>query len=129
MERIQIKCKQAQKEIKKFDCPNLIIFPGNHDYRHTGYLLFRKFFPYSNQIYEFSDIVILTVGTARPDRDEGEVGHRQNVWMEEMLRKYDDKKKCSNASSFDCYTVNIKTTYPRDMKTFGSIVCDATPVM
>jgi 3',5'-cyclic-AMP phosphodiesterase len=85
--------QQAQKEIKKFDCPNLIIFPGNHDYRHTGYLLFRKFFPYSNQIYEFSDIVILTVGTARPDRDEGEVGHRQNVWMEEMLRKYDDKKK------------------------------------
>ncbi|MGC2427965.1 MAG: metallophosphoesterase, partial [Nitrososphaeraceae archaeon] len=77
--------QQAQKEIKKFDCPNLIIFPGNHDYRHTGYLLFRKFFPYSNQIYEFSDIVILTVGTARPDRDEGEVGHRQNVWMEEML--------------------------------------------
>jgi 3',5'-cyclic-AMP phosphodiesterase len=85
--------QQAQKEIKKFDCTNLIVFPGNHDYRHTGYLLFRKFFPYSNQIYEFSDIVILTVGTARPDRDEGEVGHRQNVWMEEMLRKYNDKKK------------------------------------
>jgi 3',5'-cyclic-AMP phosphodiesterase len=85
--------QQAQKEIRKFDCPNLIIFPGNHDYRHTGYLLFRKFFPYSNQIYEFSDIVVLTVGTARPDRDEGEVGHRQNVWMEETLRKYDDKKK------------------------------------
>jgi Icc protein len=85
--------QQAQKENRKFDCPNLIIFPGNHDYRHTGYLLFRKFFPYSNQIYEFSDIVVLTVGTARPDRDEGEVGHRQNVWMEETLRKYDDKKK------------------------------------
>jgi hypothetical protein len=31
------------------------------------------YFPYSNQIYEFSDIVILTVGSARPDRDEGEV--------------------------------------------------------
>ncbi len=85
--------QQAQKEIKKFSCRNLIIFPGNHDYRHTGYLLFKKFFPSSGQIYEFGDIVVLTVGTARPDRDEGEVGHRQNLWVEDTLRKYDNKKK------------------------------------
>ena len=25
--------KKAQDEIKKFDCKNIIIFPGNHDYR------------------------------------------------------------------------------------------------
>jgi 3',5'-cyclic-AMP phosphodiesterase len=85
--------QQAQKEIKKFNCHNLIVFPGNHDYRHTGYLLFRKFFPSSNQIYEFDDAVVLTVGTARPDRDEGEVGHRQNLWVEDTLRKYDNKRK------------------------------------
>lgn len=29
--------KTAQKEIQRFDCPNIIILPGNHDYRHTGY--------------------------------------------------------------------------------------------
>jgi 3',5'-cyclic-AMP phosphodiesterase len=85
--------QQAQKEINRFNCPNLIIFPGNHDYRHTGYLLFKKFFPSSRQIYQFSDdIIVLTLGTARPDRDEGEVGHRQNVWMEDVLSssKYDN---------------------------------------
>jgi 3',5'-cyclic AMP phosphodiesterase CpdA len=85
--------QQAQKEINRFNCPNLIIFPGNHDYRHTGYLLFKKFFPSSRQIYQFGDdIIILTLGTARPDRDEGEVGHRQNVWMEDVLSssKYDN---------------------------------------
>ncbi|HZA64611.1 MAG TPA: metallophosphoesterase, partial [Nitrososphaeraceae archaeon] len=66
---------------------------GNHDYRHTGYLLFKKFFPSSRQIYEFDDdIVVLTLGTARPDRDEGEVGHRQNLWMEEKLSKYKNAK-------------------------------------
>jgi 3',5'-cyclic AMP phosphodiesterase CpdA len=32
--------------------------------------------------------VILTLGTARPDRDEGEVGHRQNLWMGNTLSKY-----------------------------------------
>src|ERR687887_984574 len=84
--------EQARKEINRFSCPNLIVFPGNHDYRHTGYLLFKKFFG-SKQIYEFDDIVVLTIGTARPDRDEGEVGHRQNLWMEESLKKYNGKTK------------------------------------
>jgi 3',5'-cyclic-AMP phosphodiesterase len=33
------------------------------------------------------------LGTARPDRDEGEVGHRKNIWMEEVLRKHKKKTK------------------------------------
>ena len=85
--------EQARKEINRFNCPNLIVFPGNHDYRHTGYLLFKKFFPFTKQIYEFDDnIVVVTLGTARPDRDEGEVGHRQSIWMEETLGKYNNFK-------------------------------------
>jgi 3',5'-cyclic AMP phosphodiesterase CpdA len=84
--------QNAHREIKRLNSSNIIIFPGNHDYRHTGYLLFKKFFS-SKQIYEFDDIVLLTIGTARPDRDEGEVGHRQNLWMEESLTKYENKTK------------------------------------
>src|ERR687884_1174793 len=79
------------------NCSNIIVLAGNHDYRHTGYLVFKKFFPSKQQIYEFDDAVIMTLGTARPDRDEGEVGYRQNLWMENTLRKYndnsDDEKK------------------------------------
>jgi 3',5'-cyclic AMP phosphodiesterase CpdA len=44
-------------------------------------------------MYELDDIVVLTLGTARPDRDEGEVGHRQNVWMEETLSTLSNKRK------------------------------------
>ena len=84
--------QNAHREIKRLNSSNIIIFPGNHDYRHTGYLLFKKFFS-SKQIYEFDDIVLLTIGTARPDRDEGEVGHRQNLWMEESLNKYENRTK------------------------------------
>ena len=50
--------EQARREIQKFECSNLIVFPGNHDYRHTGYLLFEKYFPgtiSSNQIHEYDD--------------------------------------------------------------------------
>ena len=84
--------QEAREAIRRFKCNNLIVFPGNHDYRHTGYLLFKKFFG-SKQIFEIDDIVVLTVGTARPDRDEGEAGHRQNLWMEESFKKYSDKTK------------------------------------
>jgi Icc protein len=85
--------QQARSLIQKIKCPNLITLPGNHDYRHTGYLLFKKFFPFSNQIHEYENLVILTLGTARPDRDEGEVGHRQNVWMENILNQHTEKTK------------------------------------
>ena len=33
------------------------------------------------------DVVLVTLGSARPDRDEGEVGHHQNVWLERTLKK------------------------------------------
>jgi 3',5'-cyclic-AMP phosphodiesterase len=80
--------ERASTEIKRFTdvCPNVIVLPGNHDYRHTGYLLFKKYFPFHpSNVYEFNKNLIITLATARPDRDEGEVGHRQNLWLEKIL--------------------------------------------
>ena len=45
--------EQARQELQRFVCPKMIVFPGNHDYRHTGYLLFEKYFPSSNSITFF----------------------------------------------------------------------------
>jgi 3',5'-cyclic AMP phosphodiesterase CpdA len=84
--------EKARNEINRFKCSQVIVIAGNHDYRHTGYLLFKKFFP-AKQVYEFDESVILTLGTARPDRDEGEVGYRQNLWLENTLAKYKNKVK------------------------------------
>src|ERR671931_474583 len=89
-EGLLFQLEYARKQIKRLTCSNIIVLAGNHDYRHTGYLVFKKFFPSSKQIYEFDDAVVLTLGTARPDRDEGEVGYRQNLWMENTLSKYND---------------------------------------
>ncbi len=85
--------ERARSEIQKFKCNNKIVLAGNHDYRHTGYLLFKKFFQ-TKQVYELDDdVIIMTLGTARPDRDEGEVGYRQNKWMFTTLSQYDGKTK------------------------------------
>ena len=86
--------EHAYAEISRFNCSNIIVLAGNHDYRHTGYLLLKKLFPSPKVIYEFDDdVVLLTISTARPDRDEGEVGYRQNLWMEKTMSKYDHKTK------------------------------------
>jgi 3',5'-cyclic-AMP phosphodiesterase len=88
-----VQFEKANEEIDKLNCQNKIIIPGNHDYRHTGYLLFKKFFPFKTPIYEMENAIILTLSTARPDRDEGEVGHRQNQWMEGTLTQIREKLK------------------------------------
>jgi 3',5'-cyclic-AMP phosphodiesterase len=86
--------ERARQEINRLDCANTIVLPGNHDYRHTGYLPFKKFFPTSStHVHEFEDAVVFILGTARPDRDEGEVGYRQNLWIEKTMKDYKNKLK------------------------------------
>ncbi|ODS39981.1 MAG: metallophosphoesterase [Candidatus Altiarchaeales archaeon WOR_SM1_79] len=85
-----------KEQLKKIDCDKIIIGSGNHDYKHTGYLLFNKFFPMKGHhrgIFEFDNSVIIMFGTARPDRADGEVGYRQILWMEKKLKEYGDKFK------------------------------------
>lgn len=59
--------RRASIEIKKLTdvCPNVIILPGIHDYPHTGYLLFKKFFSsyssYPSSVHRFDKTMILTL--------------------------------------------------------------------
>jgi len=84
------KCKSL---LTRFNTKKIIAISGNHDYRNTGYLLFKKFFPFEtiNELDE--NVVLVTLGTARPDRNEGEVGYRQNLWLDRTMKKYKDRVK------------------------------------
>lgn len=84
--------KMAREEFKRLKAEKIIYLSGNHDYRSTGYLLFKQLFPF-NQVNEIGDTVIITLSSARPDRDDGEVGHRQNLWLESTLEEYKDYMK------------------------------------
>ena len=77
----------AREMIDLIECDRKLFCSGNHDYRSTGYLLFKKFFP-SKPIVRLGNCVFATVSTARPERNEGEVGHRQVVWLEQALARY-----------------------------------------
>jgi len=84
--------KMAQKELGELKAEKIIYVSGNHDYRSTGYLLFKEYFPFL-QVTELDDVVIAVLSSARPDRNDGEIGHRQNLWLERTLEKYKDKIK------------------------------------
>lgn len=76
---IRSQFQQAEQELKRLKAKNVIYVSGNHDYRATRYLLFQQLFPF-HQITEIEDTAIIVLSSARPDRDDGEVGHRQNLW-------------------------------------------------
>ncbi len=82
------KCK---KLLSRLETKKIIAISGNHDYRNTGYLHFKKYFPFDTVNELENDVVVVTLGTARPDRDEGEVGYRQNLWLERTVKKFKDK--------------------------------------
>ena len=84
--------KLAQKELKKLKADKIVYLSGNHDYRSTGYLLFKEYFPFT-QVTETDEVVIVVVSSARPDRDDGEIGNRQNLWLEKTLEKYKNKTR------------------------------------
>lgn len=83
--------REAKKRLDSLLCKNFVMTSGNHDYRSTGYLLFKQAFG-SRKIVRVSDTVLIVVGTARPERDEGEIGHRQVVWLQRNLRRH--RRRC-----------------------------------
>ena len=84
------KCK---KMISQINVEKIIAISGNHDYRNTGYLLFKNYFPFKKENDLGDDVVLITLNSTRPDRDDGEVGHKQTLWLERTLKKYENKFK------------------------------------
>ncbi|MCH2403378.1 MAG: metallophosphoesterase, partial [Candidatus Nitrosopelagicus sp.] len=80
------KCK---KLISQIDVEKIIAISGNHDYRNTGYLLFKKYFPFRTENELGDDTILITLGSARPDRDDGEVCHFLILWLDLSFNKYE----------------------------------------
>lgn len=83
--------REAKKRLDILRCKNLVVTSGNHDYRSTGYLLFKQAFN-PRRTVKIDDTALIVVGTARPERDEGEIGHRQVVWLQRNLKRH--KRGC-----------------------------------
>jgi len=85
--------QEARRYLQLLKCKHLVVVSGNHDARTTGYRLFPDFFGESTSVTEVKDIVIIKLDSSKPDRDDGEVGYQQRLWLKECLDKYVDKFK------------------------------------
>ena len=85
--------EEARRLVSRFHTRRIIAISGNHDYRNTGYLAFKKYFPFDTVNELGREAILVTLGTARPDRDGGEVGYRQNLWLERTMKRYAGRVK------------------------------------
>ena len=79
--------RSAKQALDTIKCRKRVFCSGNHDYRSTGYLLFKEFFP-TKPVLKVDGVVFAVISTARPERNEGEVGHRQVLWLDETFSKF-----------------------------------------
>jgi len=82
--------QQAKENIDRIKAQEIVICSGNHDYRSTGYYLFKHFFE-PKQFTILDNILFVTLSTARPERDDGEVGFKQIMWLRSVLNKNKNK--------------------------------------
>jgi len=81
--------REAKHYLDKLKCKNLIVGSGNHDSKTTGYLLFPKFFGPPSSVTEIENTVIIMLNSSRPDRNDGEIGYNQGLWMKQHLERYE----------------------------------------
>jgi 3',5'-cyclic AMP phosphodiesterase CpdA len=84
--------QQAKENIDGIKAQEIVICSGNHDYRSTGYYLFKHFFE-PKQFTILDNILFVTLSTARPERDDGEVGFKQIMWLRSVLNKNKDRHR------------------------------------
>jgi Icc protein len=98
----------AKQSLDLIECKRKVFCSGNHDYRSTGYLLFKEFFP-TKPILKVDGVVFSVISTARPERNEGEVGHRQVLWLDETFSKY---KRLFNIGVIHHHLIQVPDTGP-----------------
>ena len=85
--------REAKRYLDQLKCRHLVVGSGNHDSKTTGYLLFPRFFGEPSSVTKFEDMVIIMLNSSRPDRQDGEIGYNQGLWMKRNLESYQDAFK------------------------------------
>jgi len=85
--------QEAKRYLSQLKCGHIVVGSGNHDSRTTGHLLFPKFFSEPSTATELDDTAVIMLNSSRPDREDGEVGFNQGLWLKGHLERCRDKFK------------------------------------
>ena len=76
----------AAEYLQRFQCPNVVVVPGNHDSRNVGYLHFEDLIGPRNEVLHVSGMSIVAIDSTEPDLDNGKVGRGRYDWIREQFR-------------------------------------------
>jgi 3',5'-cyclic-AMP phosphodiesterase len=95
--------EEAAAWLEQFERPTLVV-PGNHDYRNVGYIHFQRLFGQGFHRYRESfdltraerlratGFTVVSVDSAEPDVNEGNIGLEHYRWVREQFDEPDDVK-------------------------------------
>lgn len=108
--------RNAKQGLEKIQCKRRVFCSGNHDYRSTGYLLFKEFFPYK-PVLKVDGVAFAVISTARPERNDGEVGHRQVIWLDRTFRRF---KRLTKIAVIHHHLIQVPDTGPDNIPVLDS---------
>lgn len=85
--------EEAQRFIDQVACSTKIVTMGNHDAKHTGFLIFEKLFGKPAGVFNGKDYTIFYANTARADKDEGRISRDQLELITKAFTESKDKLK------------------------------------
>jgi 3',5'-cyclic-AMP phosphodiesterase len=83
----------AAEYVRRFDCPNVMVIPGNHDSRNVGYVHFERLFGERYSCIEFDDAVMVGIDSSEPDLNDGRVGREHYGFIHEAFANAGGKLK------------------------------------
>jgi len=79
--------------VRRFECGNVMVIPGNHDSRNVGYIHFERLFGERYSVIDFEEAVIVGVDSSEPDLNDGRVGREHYGFIRQAFAGAEDKLK------------------------------------
>ena len=85
--------EEAAEYVRRFECENLMVIPGNHDSRNVGYIHFERLFGERYSVIEFDEAIMVGVDSSEPDLNDGKVGREYYGFIRESFSGAGEKLK------------------------------------
>ncbi len=85
--------EEAAEYVRRFECQNLMVIPGNHDSRNVGYIHFERLFGDRYSVIEFEGAIMVGADSSEPDLNDGRVGREHYDFIHESFANAGDRLK------------------------------------
>ncbi|MBA3425390.1 MAG: metallophosphoesterase family protein [Rubrobacteraceae bacterium] len=85
--------EMSAEYVRRFQCENVMVIPGNHDSRNVGYIHFERLFGERYSAISFDDAVMVGVDSSEPDLNDGRVGREHYDFVRDAFADAGERLK------------------------------------